>query len=130
MKIWCCYKTVDFATATSQNGVCITQGKCHKMILKTLVFLSMESLKEQNPFCDAATCSHCRIHRYVAAPKIYFEDLYNSTSCTCSIGFYILWLCGCSVREKLEFLKNSYKFIKVTKAASEFLLQLSFSVIV
>jgi hypothetical protein len=23
-------KTVDFATAASQNGVCITQGKCHK----------------------------------------------------------------------------------------------------
>jgi hypothetical protein len=28
----CCYKTVDFATAASQNGVCITQGNCHKMI--------------------------------------------------------------------------------------------------
>ena len=28
----CCYKTVDFATAASQNGVCKTQGKCHKMI--------------------------------------------------------------------------------------------------
>jgi hypothetical protein len=28
----CCYKTVDFATAASQDGVCITQGKCHKMI--------------------------------------------------------------------------------------------------
>jgi hypothetical protein len=30
---WCCYKTVDFATSASQDGVCIiTQGKCHKMI--------------------------------------------------------------------------------------------------
>jgi hypothetical protein len=28
----CCYKTVDFATVASQNGVCITQGKCHKII--------------------------------------------------------------------------------------------------
>ncbi len=27
-----CYKTVDFATAASQNDVCKTQGKCHKMI--------------------------------------------------------------------------------------------------
>jgi|688.fasta_scaffold529603_1 hypothetical protein len=26
----CCYKTVDIATAASQNGVCIHQGKCHK----------------------------------------------------------------------------------------------------
>jgi hypothetical protein len=25
-------QTVDFETATSQNGVCKTQGKCHKMI--------------------------------------------------------------------------------------------------
>ncbi len=29
--IQCYYKTVDFATAASQNGVSITQGKCHKM---------------------------------------------------------------------------------------------------
>jgi hypothetical protein len=29
--VW--YKTVDFATAASQNGVGITQGKCHKMIV-------------------------------------------------------------------------------------------------
>ncbi len=29
----CCYKTVDFGMAASKNGVCITQGKCHKMIL-------------------------------------------------------------------------------------------------
>jgi hypothetical protein len=29
---WCCYKTVDFKTTASQNGVCITEGKCHKMI--------------------------------------------------------------------------------------------------
>jgi hypothetical protein len=28
----CCYKTVDFAMAASQNGVYITQGKCQKMI--------------------------------------------------------------------------------------------------
>jgi hypothetical protein len=27
-----CYKTGDFATAASQNGVFITQGKFHKMI--------------------------------------------------------------------------------------------------
>jgi hypothetical protein len=34
IKEWCLcwYKTADFATAASQNGVCITQGKCHKMI--------------------------------------------------------------------------------------------------
>jgi hypothetical protein len=25
LKKWCCYKTVDFATAAPQNGVCITQ---------------------------------------------------------------------------------------------------------
>jgi hypothetical protein len=31
-KLRCCYKTVDFATAASQNGVCITQGKFPKMI--------------------------------------------------------------------------------------------------
>ena len=29
---WSCYKTVDFATAASQNDVCMIQGKCHKMI--------------------------------------------------------------------------------------------------
>jgi hypothetical protein len=28
----CCYKTVDFSTAAPQNGVFITQGKCHKII--------------------------------------------------------------------------------------------------
>ncbi len=28
----CCYITVDFAKSASQNGVCKTQGKCHKMI--------------------------------------------------------------------------------------------------
>jgi len=28
----CCYKTVDFATAASQNGICITQGNCHETI--------------------------------------------------------------------------------------------------
>ncbi len=31
-KIRCCYKTVDFATDTSENGVCITQHICHIMI--------------------------------------------------------------------------------------------------
>jgi hypothetical protein len=31
-KLRSCYKTVDFATAASQNGVCITRGKFHKMI--------------------------------------------------------------------------------------------------
>jgi hypothetical protein len=29
----CCYITVDFATAASQNSVFITQQKCHIMIL-------------------------------------------------------------------------------------------------
>jgi hypothetical protein len=27
----CCYTTVEFATAASQNGVCITQQMCHKV---------------------------------------------------------------------------------------------------
>jgi hypothetical protein len=30
--IRCSYKTVDFATAASQNDVCKAQGKGHKMI--------------------------------------------------------------------------------------------------
>jgi hypothetical protein len=28
--IWCCYITMDFAMAASQNGVCITQQMCHE----------------------------------------------------------------------------------------------------
>jgi hypothetical protein len=30
---WCCYTTMDFALAASQNGVSITQQMCHTMIL-------------------------------------------------------------------------------------------------
>jgi hypothetical protein len=30
---WCCYVTVDFATAAIQNSVCITQQMCHIMNL-------------------------------------------------------------------------------------------------
>ncbi len=29
----CCYITVDFAMAASQNGVCISQQMCHMMTL-------------------------------------------------------------------------------------------------
>ncbi len=84
---WCCYKTVDFATAASQNCVCITQGKCHKMIY----FHNFSIIKDLknisfNIFChnlhnigflmkgklvrekSVLWCSHCRIHRNVAAP--------------------------------------------------------------
>jgi hypothetical protein len=32
IKTRCCYKTVNFVTAASQKGVCITQGKSHKII--------------------------------------------------------------------------------------------------
>ncbi len=81
-----CYILADFTTAASHNGVCITQERCHLMIL----FHNCSVIKdERNKKCNFLTflsnigfllkgkvvraksffwCSRCRIHRYVALP--------------------------------------------------------------
>ncbi len=41
----CCYITVDFATAASHNGVCMTQQICHIMIYFYDCFMIKKKLK-------------------------------------------------------------------------------------
>ncbi len=40
----CCNVTWDFATAASQNGVCITPQMCHKLIL----FLNISMINDKS----------------------------------------------------------------------------------
>jgi hypothetical protein len=47
---WCCYKTVDFAMAASQNGVCITQGKCHNDLVSQFLYDKRLNNKKCNIF--------------------------------------------------------------------------------
>jgi hypothetical protein len=47
----CCYITVDFATAASQNGVCMTQQMCRIMIYLHDCFMIKKKMK-LNVFCQ------------------------------------------------------------------------------
>jgi hypothetical protein len=46
---WYCYITVDFATATSENGVYVTQNICHKIIFLFYCSLIMTPVANLTP---------------------------------------------------------------------------------
>jgi hypothetical protein len=45
---WCCYITLDFATAASQNGVCVTQETCPMMVLFPYCYKMNKESNKQN----------------------------------------------------------------------------------
>ncbi len=88
-----------FCTAPSQNSVCITKGKCRKIIYFHN-FSMIKNLKNKNCYIlchnlhnisflmnielvrakSVLSCSYCRMHRYVATP-IYFKPPFVRPFC-------------------------------------------------
>jgi hypothetical protein len=77
-----CLITVDFATATSQNSVCITQQIYHIMILLQDCVLKMKEIKKKLYLCHFLNNIGFQMKGKLISTESFFQQLENPPLCS------------------------------------------------